>query len=282
MKILTFDIEDWFHILDYAETKSPSSWSNFESRIHIGMAEIFQILEKLNISATFFIVGWIAEKYPEIINEIINRGYEIGSHTHYHQIAHTQNFKTFYRDVEKSIKTLEDLSGKKIRCFRAPGFSITEKNKWAIEVLHKLGIKIDCSIFPASRAHGGFPKYKLAVPSIIDYNGITIKEFPINCYKFFGNSMVFSGGGYFRLMPYYIIKDLTLRSKYVMSYFHPRDFDYKQPVLKNLSYYRRFKSYVGLKECKPKLEKWLSDFDFVDLNIAEKNINWKKAPIIEL
>lgn len=282
MKILTFDIEEWFHILDNKKTQTPAEWSNFDSRIHLGMDLIYDILNKTDYSATFFVVGWIAEKYPEIIREISNHGFEIGSHTHLHQLAYDQDRKIFRNDVEKSIKTLEDCIGKEVTSFRAPGFSITKKNKWAFEVLHELGITKDSSVFPAGRSHGGLPSYNKAIPSIIDYNGIMLKEFPINTQTFFGKPFIFSGGGYFRLLPYNIIKNLTLQSDYVMTYFHPRDFDIEQPMVPGLSYSRRFKSYVGIKKCKPKLEQWLSDFDFINLNQADQLINWKQVPVIKL
>tara|TARA_B100001093_G_C26815621_1_gene1009578 strand:+ start:1330 stop:2178 length:849 start_codon:yes stop_codon:yes gene_type:complete len=282
MKILTFDIEDWFHILDNADTKTIQQWNNFDSRIHIGMEYIYEILESKSRSATFFVVGWMAEKYPEIIRNIANLGFEIGSHTHLHQLVYEQDRKTFYNDVEKSIKILEDCTGKKVTSFRAPGFSITEKNKWAFEALHDLGITKDSSVFPSSRAHGGFITYKPAIPSIIEYNGLKLKEFPINTYSLFRKPFIFSGGGYFRLIPYYLIKNWSYKSDYVMAYFHPRDFDFDQPIVPGLSIKRRFKSYVGLKQCKSKLEKWLTDFDFIDLNAANNKINWKNAPVVKL
>ena len=282
MKILTFDIEDWFHILDNKETKSSSEWIKFDSRIGIGMDLIYDVLKKTEKSATFFVVGWMAEKYPEIIREISDRGFEIGSHTHLHQLAYEQDRKTFYNDVEKSIKTLEDCTGKKVSSFRAPGFSITKNNKWAFEVLYELGITKDSSVFPAGRAHGGLPSFSSAIPSIIEYNGIKIKEFPINTYNILGRPYIFSGGGYFRILPYEIIKNWTFKSDYIMTYFHPRDFDTGQPKIPGLSVTRRFKSYVGIKNCKPKLEKWLSDFHFINLDQADKLIDWNDVPNIIL
>jgi polysaccharide deacetylase family protein (PEP-CTERM system associated) len=282
MKILTFDIEEWFHILDNDSTKTVKQWSNFETRIRLGMDLIYEIISKSNASATFFVVGWIAEKYPEIIREISDRGYEVASHTHLHQLAYEQDRKTFYNDVEKSIKTIEDCTGEKVSTFRAPGFSITENNKWAFEVLHELGITKDSSVFPAGRAHGGLPSYRSALPSIIEYNGIKLKEFPINTHTILGKSFIFSGGGYFRLLPYKAIENWTNQSNYVMTYFHPRDFDSDQPIVPGLSLPRRFKSYVGIKNCKPKLERWLNDFDFIDLNQADQEINWNHVPKIKL
>jgi polysaccharide deacetylase family protein (PEP-CTERM system associated) len=282
MNILTFDIEEWFHLLDNESTKTEREWVNYETRIHQNMNHIYEILDEKNSSATFFVVGWIAERYPEIIREISERGHEIGSHTHMHQLAYEQDRKTFYNDVEKSIKTLEDCTGKKVRSFRSPGFSIKEQNKWAFEVLHELGITIDSSVFTANHAHGGLPSYDGTEPSLLQYNGITLKEFPISTYEIMGKSLIFSGGGYFRLLPYSFIKHCTKNTDYIMSYFHPRDFDYTQPVIQDLSRVRKFKSYVGLKSCKPKLKKWVRDFEFIDLEQANMEIDWEKAKTISL
>ncbi|WP_400076796.1 polysaccharide deacetylase family protein [Winogradskyella sp. R77965] len=282
MNILTFDIEEWFHILDNKSTQSESEWASYESRIHQNMDRIYRILDKNNVKATFFCLGWIAEKYPEVIKEICNRGYEIGSHTRMHQLVYSQTPNQFKADVEHSIHTLEDLTGKKVKYFRAPGFSITEKTKWAFEILVELGIEIDCSIFPAVRSHGGFPSYGTPKPSILEYKGVSIKELPINYSSLLSTTLIFSGGGYFRLLPYKIIKKWTKQSDYVMTYFHPRDFDTGQPVIKELSYSRRFKSYVGIGKAEFKLDKWLRDCDFVDVNTANKQIDWNSVVKVQL
>ena len=282
MNILTFDIEEWFHILDNDSTKSEKNWINYESRIHKNMEKIFDILESTNTKASFFVLGWIAEKYPELIREISDRGHEIGSHTHLHQLVFEQDRNTFYQDVDRSIKTLEDISGKKVRMFRAPGFSITETNKWAFEVLYELGIEIDSSVFPAQRSHGGFAQYGAAEPSILKYNGTQLKEFPINAHSVLTKPIIFSGGGYFRLFPYNVIKSFTEKSSYVMSYFHPRDFDPTQPMINDLSLQRKFKSYVGLNTSQKKLITWLHDFQFTDISDANDSIDWHKVKEIEL
>ena len=282
MKILTFDIEDWFHILDNDSTRTEEDWVKYPSRIHTNMERIFNLLEETNVSASFFVMGWMAEKYPEIIKEISNRGYEIGSHTHMHQLIFEQSKNEFEQDVDRSIKVLEDVSGKKIKMFRAPGFSITKENLWAFEVLHELGIEIDCSVFPASRAHGGLEAYGTAVPSILSYNGIELKEFPINTHKFMGKNLIYSGGGYFRLSPYSLIKKWTVKNEYIMSYIHPRDLDPGQPMINELSLARKFKSYVGLKGAESKLKKWITDFDFIDVSEANKLIDWRNVKKIKL
>jgi polysaccharide deacetylase family protein (PEP-CTERM system associated) len=282
MNILTFDIEEWFHILDNDSTKTIVEWENFESRIHKNMECIFEILDNSKLKASFFVLGWIAEKYPEIVQEISARNFEIGSHTTFHQLVYDLNRDEFYQDVNRSIKTLEDISGKKVKMFRAPGFSITEKNKWSFEVLHELGIEIDSSVFPTGRAHGGMPTYGTAEPSILNYNGIQLKEFPINTHKVMGIPFIYSGGGYFRLLPYSLIKKWTKKDKYIMSYIHPRDLDPSQPMIHDLRIQRKFKSYVGLKTSQNKLKKWLSEFEFVDIATADSQIDWDTAKKIIL
>ena len=282
MKILTFDIEDWFHLLDNASTKTEKEWSNFAPRIHQNMETIFKVLDHTEVRASFFVVGWMAQQFPEIIREIVNRGYEIGSHTHLHQLAYEQNRIEFYQDVDRSIKVLEDVSGKKVKMFRAPGFSITEKNKWAFEILYELGIEIDSSVFPAGRAHGGMPNYGVAKPSILKYNGIQLKEFPINTRKVMGKSLIYSGGGYFRLTPYCLLKNWTRNDDYVMTYLHPRDLDPNQPMIDELTIHRKFKSYVGLKSAEYKLTRWLTDFEFIDIETATNNTDWSKVRAIQL
>jgi polysaccharide deacetylase family protein (PEP-CTERM system associated) len=282
MNILTFDIEEWFHILDNDSTKTEAEWSNYESRIHKNMDTIYNIIENSNSKASFFVVGWIAEKYPEVVREINRRGYEIGSHTHLHQLVYEQDRNTFYKDVERSIKTIEDCVGSKVSMFRAPGFSMTEENKWAFDVLHELGIEIDCSVFPAARSHGGFSSFGAPTPSIIKYNGVELKELPINYTSILSKPVIFSGGGYFRLLPYPLIKKWTKSSDYVMTYFHPRDFDAGQPLIQDLSTVRKFKSYVGIKGAEKKLDKWLQDFEFIDIETADKQIDWGDVPIVKL
>lgn len=282
MNILTFDIEEWFHLLDNDSTKTAKEWKKYESRIHQNVERIFSILESRQVKATFFCVGWIAETYPKIVREIVSRGYEVGSHSRMHQLVYEQTRETFSRDMEFSIKTLEDVTGQKVKYFRAPGFSIREDNRWAFEVLAENGIEVDCSIFPAPRAHGGFPSYTEPVPSLLKYKGIELKELPINYINLLRKPVIYSGGGYFRLFPYSVIKRWTAQSDYVMTYLHPRDFDASQPVIQDLSLTRKFKSYVGLKGAEKKLNQWLTDFQFIDISAAVEMIDWERVPVVEV
>ena len=200
-----------------------------------------------------------------------------------HQLVWQQSREEFRNDVETGIKMLEDITGKKVECFRAPGFSIRESEAWAFETLADLGIKYDSSVFPAHHAHGGMPSFPKATPTILSYQGIEMKEFPV-CFKTIaGKHIVFSGGGYFRLFPYPLIKKWSRQSDdYLLSYIHPRDLDGGQPMLEGLPLARKFKSYVGCKGAAKKLECWLTDFDFVDIATANQLVDWNKAQKFQL
>lgn len=282
MNILTFDVEEWFHLLDNSSTRSEKQWVNYEVRIHENMERIFRILEDTDTKATFFIIGWVAKTYPEIVKKIAER-YEIGSHTMNHQLVWQQSPEEFRQDTESSIKLLEDITGKKVKYFRAPGFSIRKSEAWAFETLVDLGIELDCSVFPAHHAHGGIPHYGHAVPKIIQHGGVQIKELPIGAKEIKGHHIIFSGGGYFRLLPYWMVKKFTKESKeYLLAYIHPRDLDAGQPMIAGLPLERRFKSYVGLKGAEPKLRRWLRDFPFIDISEADSQIDWQNAPLINI
>jgi peptidoglycan-N-acetylglucosamine deacetylase len=282
MNILTFDIEEWFHILDNDSTRTEKEWLNFEYRLDSNMDRIFELLDRKNQNATFFCLGWVAREFPHILKKINSYGYEIATHSDKHQLAYEQNRNNFKKDLELSIKSIEDCTGIKVKSYRAPGFSVKEENKWVFEEIVNQGIENDCSIFPAKRSHGGFESYGEANPSILSINDLELKEFPINLYPILNRNLIFSGGGYFRLLPYPMIKYLMRRSKYVMTYFHPRDFDPNQPIIEELSKFRKFKSYYGLSNSFNKLEKLITDFEFIDLNTAIKSIDWENVPKIRI
>lgn len=282
MNILTFDIEDWFHINFDEGFNDLSKINSFESRIEKNMDRILELLAKKNQKGTFFCLGWVADRYPNVIKQIDAAGHEVGSHTNMHHLVTQHNKSSFDEDLKKSTDLLSSITNKKVKYFRAPAFSIGHKNKWAFEVLHDNEIEIDCSIFPSKRDFGGFNGFNNGEPCIIDYNEVSIKELPINLQTVLGKKIVFSGGGYFRLFPYFLIKKWMKESDYVMTYFHPRDFDAGQPILENLNATRKFKSYYGLHTAFAKFTKMLDDFDFCDVREANKAINWEEAPRVKI
>jgi polysaccharide deacetylase family protein (PEP-CTERM system associated) len=282
VNILTFDIEDWFHLLDHDATRSVSEWSRYTPRIEENTDRILEMLGETGVRATFFCLGWVAETHPQVVRRIHEAGYEIGTHSHAHQLVCDLGPEAYREDLARSVQLLEEITGAKVRAYRAPGFSITRETAWAFDALLENGIEVDCSVFPASRAHGGFPEFGSARPALVECGGASIREFPINTHPLAGCRIVFSGGGYFRLLPYPVIRRMMSASPYVMTYFHPRDFDPGQPVLPGLPWHRVFKSYVGLGSAFAKLKTLLREFPFVDLAAAEASVDWTTCPVVHV
>ena len=280
MNILTFDIEDWYN----CDFITPDlNWDKYEVRIYKGVEQILEELDIRKIKATFFCLGWIAEKHPDVIRWIHSHGHHIGCHSYQHELSFRFNREEFKQDTEKAKKLIEDLIGESINAFRAPGFSITERNIWSLEVLTELGFEYDCSIFPATHDYGGFISYGKSEPAILKLsNGNQIKEFPINIKQALGKKIVFSGGGYFRFFPYFLVKNWALATPYLMTYFHTRDFDPDQPRIDSLPAIRKFKSYVGLTTAFTKFQNLLNDFEFVSVKEANELVDWKTARVINL
>ena len=282
MKFITFDIEDWFHILDHPETANPASWDKFESRIDYGVGLILDLMDKHNLKGTFFCLGWIAEKHPHIIKRIDAAGHHIGTHSYYHQLVYEQTEDEYRIDLSDSIKILSDLTGKTIDAYRAPGFSIKESNLWAFDVMAEEGIKYDSSVFPANRAHGGLPQFTTDQPcKVMTEKGSEIIELPMNTASLLGQKFVFSGGGYFRLLPEWYLKKLFKSQTYAMTYFHPRDFDLDQPLVPGLTKLRRFKSYFGIHSTLGKLDRVLMSNSFESLEHCTESMI-EKFPKIKL
>lgn len=280
MNILTFDIEDWYNC-DFIS--GDFEWDKYEVRIYEGVRRILNDLEIRNQKGTFFCLGWLAEKHPSIIREIADRGHEIGCHSYQHELSHRFTLEEFISDTSKAKALIESVIGKEINIFRAPGFSITKNNTWALEALVDIGFEYDCSMFPASHDYGGMPNYGDGVPKLIDLgNGRFIKEFPINTHRVLGKNIVFSGGGFFRFFPYPLIKRWGKGCDYMMTYFHPRDFDKDQPIVTHLPVMRRLKSYIGIRSAFKKYQRLLNDFEFVNVAEADKIIDWEKVPILRI
>ena len=272
MNILTFDIEDWYNC-DFIS--GDFDWGKHEVRIYDGVHRILDELDRRGLKGTFFCLGWLAENHPSIIKEIADRGHEVGCHSYQHELSHRFTLEEFIADTKKAKILIEKVIGKEIKIFRAPGFSITKNNTWALKALADMGFEYDCSMFPAEHDYGGMPSYGDGVPKLVDLgDGRFIKEFPINIQVVAGKNIVFSGGGFFRLFPYCLIKHWAKGCAYMMTYFHPRDFDTGQPVVPGLPLMRRFKSYVGIKGAFRKFQRLLDDFDFVNVEQADKTIEW--------
>ncbi len=280
MRILTFDLEEWFHILDVDASRDISNWHSFEKRVEYNTEVLREVLNQYNIKATFFCLGWVAEKYPALIKKLHNDGHDIGSHGYYHQLVYKQSKEEFYDDLTKSLDVLENIIGEKVTMYRAPGFSINSESLWAFNTLMECGIKVDCSLRPSilAKEFEGFNPNNFNGIYYLNHKGKKLDLLYVNSLRFLNKELFLSGGGYFRLLPTEIFKRWTNSSQYFMTYFHPRDFDPDQRTLPGLSAIRRFKSYYGLASSLDKLKKVLGEFEFTSISnvLAHQEIKEQK------
>ena len=276
MNIITTDIEEWYHIRFDDELLNNSRLLNsFERRLNYNINLILDMLDKHNQKASFFCLGEVVRNSPGIIKLIDDRGHDIGCHSDSHNLVSSMSEQQFSDDLYNALDCIQTEIGKKVYMYRAPAFSITNNNLWALDILVEHGIEIDASIFPATRDYGGLSNIDMTHPvKFKTPGGNLIKEFPMSTNNILSKKMVFTGGGYFRLTPYWMIKRAIASNDYTMTYFHPRDFDPDQPILEGLSHVRRFKSYYGIKNAFYKLDLMLDDFEFISISEANKLIDW--------
>lgn len=263
-RLLTIDVEDWFHICEVESLSDLDSWSGFESRVESATRWLLDVLRQRNIKGIFFILGWIAQEYPDLIREIKTQGHLIGSHSFGHNLLYELSDAEFEIDLLKSLDAIDKAIGERPSLYRAPGFSLTHRNFSMLQILADNGIEFDFSIYPGDRAHGGFRTDMNEPYKIMFGGGLSIIEMPMSVGRLFGKLDVGLGGGYYRLLPVFILKRLFGRREYQMSYFHPRDFDYGQPKIKGLKFLKSFKTYVGLKTSQKKFLRLLDAFSFDD------------------
>lgn len=272
MNILSFDIEEWFVYEQYPK----GGRSYYKPIIDYYLNCILDLLDKHNTRATFFCLGVIARNDKDVIKLIHNRGHHIGSHSDQHRLITRLTPDDFRKDCRISKQSLENLIGEEVDSYRAPAFTITPNTSWALEILAEEGFKYDSSIFPARRSFGGF-KLDIVDPVELVNDNYSIKEFPINFKNVHGKRLMYSGGGYFRLVPLYLINRWMRAADYNMAYFHIRDFDAEQKVVISSRY---IKSYYGVKNAFNKFERFLENHKFMSLNEAVQYVDWEKPQIL--
>lgn len=275
MNILTVDLEEWFTYNYYKKGEK----SFYEPILEMYLDRLLELFSSNEIKVTFFCLGSIARTHPEIIKKIVSFGHEIGCHSDEHKFITQMTPDDFRIDTKIAIDSLQQVVGEKITMYRAPAFTITEKTSWALDVLIEEGIKYDSSIFPAARSYGGFPSYSGTHPGTIKTNSGEIREFPMSYSNFAGKKIIFSGGGYFRLLPFKVIKNYFEGSDYNMSYFHLRDFDSSQKQIYSMRY---FQTYYGIKNSFKKFEKLIDNFKFISLGQAAERIDWNNKEAIKM
>ena len=266
---LTVDVEDYYMVSAFSDVVKFEDWHKHESRVENSTHKILDLFEKQNVKATFFVLGWVAEHYPNLVREIYSGGHEIACHGYNHRLIYHLTHEQFRDDVHTAKCILEDIIGAQILGYRAASYSIVKRTIWALDILIEEGFVYDSSIFPVYHDRYGFPAAN-RFPHMIQRKHGTIKEFPPSTFKILGQNIPMAGGGYLRLLPSQItrsmIKRINMKDKQpVTIYVHPWEVDADQPRL-NGCLKSKFRHYVNLRSTFPKLRCFLDEFRFRPLS----------------
>ncbi len=259
---LTIDVEDYFQVSAFAPHIPRNEWPTRECRVERNVDRILALLDEHGTKATFFTLGWIAERYPEIVRRIVAEGHELASHGYGHERASEQTESAFFSDINLAKLILEDLVGTEVKGYRAPSFSIGQNNLWAFECLERAGYRYSSSIYPIQHDHYGMPDAPRHAHSV---GGLL--EIPATTLRFLNRNWPASGGGYFRLMPYGLSRWMLHRINRtdqlpVVFYFHPWEIDQEQPRIPGISRKTRFRHYVNIGRMESRLQRLLGDFQW--------------------
>lgn len=264
MNALTIDVEEYFQVTNFAGVIPREAWDQCPSRLAVGLHKVLGILDEYGVKATFFVLGWLAERHPGLVREIAERGHELASHGYAHDLVYHQSPQEFERDLLRSKAVIEELSGAAVIGFRAPSLSITRNSIWALDILARNGILYDTSIFPILHNRCGIWNAN-PFPHSIPLREGSILEFPCSTWKIGGMRLPFSGGGYLRLLPYGVIRHgirrINAKGRPVMVYLHPWELDPDMPRVR-AGFLNEFRHYNNLESMEPKLRALLKDFPF--------------------
>ena len=259
---LTIDVEDYFQVSAFSPYIPRTDWPIRECRIERNIDCILAMLDDHETKATFFTLGWVAERFPNVVRRIVNNGHELASHGYGHERVSDQTPDSFFADINIAKLILEDIAGTEVRGYRAPSFSIGEKNLWAFETLEKAGYHYSSSIYPIHHDHYGMPNAPRHAHRIGN-----LLEIPATTVRFFNRNWPASGGGYFRLMPYELSRWMIRRVNSVdqlsaVFYFHPWEIDAGQPRINGIGAKTRFRHYVNIDRMENRLYRLLADFSW--------------------
>lgn len=262
---ISIDLEEWFCVYNLKEKIKKDAWESMESRVKMNTEKLLDLFDIYDTKATFFVLGWVAERYPDLITEIEYRGHEIATHGYSHSLITDMTREEFKEDIRKAIEVTQKNIKQKIIGFRAPSFTITKKTLWALDILQELNLKYDSSVFPVSfHPDYGISDANLGIYKVND--GFT--EVPLSVAEIFGRRVPCSGGGYFRQFPYfitkYLMKKCVVSGRPIIFYLHPWEIDAEQPRIE-LPLLKKIRHYNNLNKTYSRLEKLLKDFKFVPI-----------------
>jgi polysaccharide deacetylase family protein (PEP-CTERM system associated) len=274
----TVDVEDYFQVEGFAGAIDRSSWESFRTRVGGSTATLLDMLARHKVHATFFVLGWVARKHPEIVRRIAASGHEVASHGMSHRLVYTQAPEEFRRETRDAKALLEDLAQKPVVGYRAATYSITRRSLWALDVLCEEGFQYDSSIFPMRHDRYGIPDAEPRPHVLATPGGARLVEFPISVLRYWGAKVPVAGGGYFRLFPYrftrWALRRLNRQQQEFVFYIHPWEVDPEQPRVEGASPLSRFRHYLNLDRCAERLGRLLGDFQFDTMRsvLAQRNL----------
>ncbi|ABI59156.1 XrtA system polysaccharide deacetylase [Nitrosomonas eutropha] len=262
---LTIDVEDYFQVSAFAQYIPRSSWDNLPCRVERNIDRILMVLDEHKIKATFFTLGWIAERYPSMVKRIVENGHELASHGYAHHRVTELSRKQFYDDITRSKALLEDIGNQSVWGYRAPSFSIRGDNLWALECLEEAGYRYSSSVYPVKHDHYGMPDAPRF--AFNPENAPGLLELPVTTVRLFGRNFPAGGGGYFRLFPYAISRWFLQRVNMIdlqpaIFYFHPWEIDPDQPRQTGINFKTHFRHYLNLGRMEKRLNALTQHFEW--------------------
>ena len=265
---MTIDVEDYFHVSAFQDNVARSDWDRMESRVVRNTEQLLDIFDSHGVRATFFVLGWVADKYPTLVKRIAAAGHEVASHGHGHRLIYEQTPEQFREDLRRSRDSIASAAGISVQGYRAPSFSITPRSLWALDIIREEGFVYDASVFPIRHDRYGLPGSPRHFYTM-DRSGGTLWECPGSTVRFGGVNLPVGGGGYFRLLPYWWTKWGISRvngaeGRAAVFYLHPWEIDPDQPRLPG-SALSRYRHYTNLDRTESRLRRLLTDFQFAPL-----------------
>ncbi|HWP59953.1 MAG TPA: XrtA system polysaccharide deacetylase [Candidatus Acidoferrales bacterium] len=266
---LTIDVEDYFHVAAFAGVVRRDHWDSYPRRVERNTGRVLELLSQHGVRATFFVLGWVAEKFPGLVRAIREAGHRVGCHGYAHEMVYRNTPEEFRADIRKAKGLLEDAIGGAVESFRAPSYSITAESLWALEILGAEGFTHDSSIFPIVHDQYGIRAARRFPHTKVLKSGRRIKEFPPSTVRLCGINFPVAGGGYLRLAPYaatsWAIRHINLVERQpAMVYVHPWELDPDQPRIA-APWLSRFRHYQNLESTETKLKKLLERFSFAPM-----------------
>ena len=265
---MTIDVEDYFHVSAFERSVQRSSWDSLESRVVRNTDRLLEIFARANIHATFFVLGWVAERHPQLVRRIAEAGHEVASHGFGHQLIFNQSPAEFREDLRRSRAVISDAASVPLDGYRAPSFSITPRSLWALDIIREVGFTYDASVFPIRHDRYGLPSAPRYFHALEQTSG-TLWECPGSTVRVAGTNLPIAGGGYFRLLPYAwtrwgIARLNRHERRSAIFYLHPWEIDPDQPRIPT-SRLSRFRHYTNLRKTEDRLLRLLRDFRFAPL-----------------